>query len=76
MRIAKATRSSSCTAESRRRAEQMGRRISIDELPEMYPEGFRVKIVGADDPNYDKVEGAEGTVTFVEEERIHISCDY
>ena len=53
----------------------MGGRISIDELPEMYPEGFRVKIVGADDPNYDKVEGAEGTVTFVEEERIHISCD-
>ena len=55
--------------------EQMGRRISIDELPEMYPEGFRVKIVGIDDPNYDKVEGAEGTVTFVEEERIHVSCD-
>ena len=54
----------------------MGRRISIDELPEMYPEGFRVKIVGIDDPDYDKVEGAEGTVTFVEEERIHISCDY
>ena len=71
-----AMRSSSCTAESRRRrAEQMGRRISIDELPEMYPEGFRVKIVGIDDPDYDKVEGVEGTVAFVEEERIHISCD-
>ena len=53
----------------------MGRRVSIDELPEMYPEGFRGKIVGIDDPNYDNVEGAEGTVTFVEEERIHISCD-
>ena len=53
----------------------MGRRISIDELPEMYPEGFRVKIVGIDDPDYDKVGGVEGTVAFVEEERIHISCD-
>ena len=53
----------------------MGRRISIDELPEMYSEGYRVKIVGIDDPNYDKVEGVEGTVTFVEEERVHISCD-
>ena len=53
----------------------MGRKISIDELPEIYPEGFRVKIVGIDDPWYDKVEGVEGTVTFVEEERVHISCD-
>ena len=53
----------------------MGRKISIDELPEIYPEGFRVKIVRSDDPNYDKVEGAEGSVTFVEEERIHIFCD-
>ena len=53
----------------------MGRRISIDELSEVYPEGFRVKIVGIDDPNYDMVEGAEGTVIYVEEERIHISCD-
>lgn len=53
----------------------MGRKISIDELPEIYPEGFRVKIVRSDDPGYDKVEGIEGTVTFVEEERVHISCD-
>ena len=75
MRIERGTRSSYCTETESRRAEEMGRKISIDELPEIYPEGFRVKIVRSDDPNYDKVEGAEGSVTFVEEERIHIFCD-
>ena len=75
MRIERGTRSSYCTETESRRAEKMGRKISIDELPEIYPEGFRVKIVRSDDPGYDKVEGVEGTVTFVEEERIHIFCD-
>lgn len=53
----------------------MSKKIDISELPELYPEGCRVKIVRSDDPNYDKVEGAEGSVTFVEEERIHVFCD-
>ena len=75
MRIERDIRSSYCTEAESRRAEEMGRKISTDELPEIYPEGFRVKIVGIDDPWYDKVEGVEGTVTFVEEERVHISCD-
>lgn len=75
MRIERGTRSSYCTETESRRAEEMGRKISTNELPEIYPEGFRVKIVRSDDPGYDKVEGVEGTVTFVEEERVHISCD-
>lgn len=75
MRIERDIRSSYCTEAGSRRVEEMGRKISIDELPEIYPEGFRVKIVRSDDPGYDKVEGIEGTVTFVEEERVHISCD-
>ena len=75
MRIERDTQSSYCTEAESRRVEEMGRKINIGELPEIYPEGFRVKIVRSDDPGYDKVEGVEGTVTFVEEERVHISCD-
>ncbi len=53
----------------------LGGTIGVEDLPDVYPEGYKVKLVGVDDPNYDMVDGVEGTVVYVEEERIHISCD-
>ena len=44
-------------------------------LYDVYPEGIIVKLVAVDDPNYDKVEGVEATVIYVEGKHIYISCN-
>lgn len=49
--------------------------ITIKNLPDVYPERFRVKIVGIDDPNYEMVDGVEGEVVYISGKMMHISCD-